>query len=155
MKRMSMRRFCKVVSRVLETLPEEFYPHMGNLVVDVEEEPGAELLRRQGFTEEEIAEGESLYGLFVPLELRDGYGGETYDLGDLPRRLIIFKRPLEEDFPERRELLREIRKTVIHELAHHFGFTERDLDRFEETPDPFKDNLEEFGGAAESGSGFG
>jgi predicted Zn-dependent protease with MMP-like domain len=142
MKRLSMRRFCQVVSRVMETLPEEFYPHLSNLIVDVEEEPSEELLRRQGFSDEEIAEGDTLYGLFVPLELRDGCGGETYELGDLPRRLIIFKRPLEEDFRSRRELLLEIRKTVIHELAHHFGFTERDLDRFEETPDPFGDDPE-------------
>jgi predicted Zn-dependent protease with MMP-like domain len=142
MKRLSMDTFCKVVSRVLETLPQEFYPHMGNLIVDVEEEPSENLLRRQGFTDEEIAEGPSLFGLFVPMELRDGYGGETYDLGDLPRRLIIFKRPLEESFRSRRKLLLEIRKTVIHELAHHFGFTERDLDRFEETPDPFGEDPE-------------
>jgi predicted Zn-dependent protease with MMP-like domain len=142
MKRMSMDTFCKVVSRVLETLPQEFYPHMGNLVVDVEEEPSEKLLHRQGFTDRDIARGRTLFGLFVPLELRDGCGGETYDLDDLPRRLIIFKRPLEERFRSRRKLLLEIRKTVIHELAHHFGFSERDLDRFEETPDPVGDDPE-------------
>ena len=143
MRRLSLRRFCKVVSRVMETLPEEFYPYLDNLVVDVEEEPSEEMLRRQGLTAEEIADGETLYGLFVPLEPPPGCGGETFDLADLPRRLIIFKRPLEEDFPDRRTLLLEIRKTVVHELAHHFGFTERDLDRFEETPDPFGDDPEE------------
>ena len=45
-------------------------------------------------------------------------------------RLVIFKRPLEEEFPDRRQLLAEIRKTVIHELAHHFGYTDRDLERW-------------------------
>ena len=37
--------------------------------------------------------------------------------------------------PER--LRTEIRKTVIHELAHHFGLTDRDLERFDANPDPF------------------
>jgi hypothetical protein len=42
----------------------------------------------------------------------------------------IYKRPLEEEFTRRPELLRQIRKTVIHELAHHFGYTDRDLERW-------------------------
>jgi hypothetical protein len=42
-------------------------------------------------------------------------------------RLVIFKNPLEEEFPERKQLRIEIRNTVIHELAHHFGWTDRDL----------------------------
>jgi len=65
------------------------------------------------------------------------------DLADLPHRILIFKRPLEEDFPDRRQLLIEIRKTVIHELAHHFGWTDRDLERFDDTPDPFGGTVEE------------
>jgi predicted Zn-dependent protease with MMP-like domain len=48
----------------------------------------------------------------------------------LLHRLVIFKRPLEDEFPDRAKLLDEIRKTVIHELAHHFGYTDRDLERW-------------------------
>jgi predicted Zn-dependent protease with MMP-like domain len=66
---------------------------------------------------------------------------------DLPHRIIIFKRPLEESFPDRRDLLIEIRKTVIHELAHHFGYSDRDLKRFDNNPDPFGDDPELFRGA--------
>ena len=82
------------------------------------------------WTEEEIASGDSLYGLFAPLELSSNWSGEVLDLHDLPHRIIIYKRPLEEDFPNRSELLDEIRKTVIHELAHHFGYTDRDLEKW-------------------------
>jgi predicted Zn-dependent protease with MMP-like domain len=129
MKRMSMRQFGKVVAGVMETLPEAFGPYLDNVVVDVEEEPDDETLRRAGFSDEEIAAGESLYGLFVPLELPP-WGGDVVDVRDLPHRILIFKRPLEEDFPERAELLDQIRKTVIHELAHHFGYSDRDLERW-------------------------
>ena len=51
------------------------------------------------------------------------------ELTDVPHRILIFKRPLEEDFPDPRELRKEIRKTVIHELGHHFGLNERDLEK--------------------------
>ena len=47
------------------------------------------------------------------------------------------------------ELLLEIRKTVIHEIAHHFGFNERDLERFESVKDPFRDGFDYEGPAAD------
>lgn len=131
---MSMKTFAAIVRRVMRTLPEEFQPFLDNVVVDVEEEPDVETLRQMDFTEEEIEAGESLYGLFVPL----GVTSEVDEI-DNPHRILIFKRPLEEDFPDRKELMIEIRKTVIHELAHHFGWTDRDLERFDDNPDPFGD----------------
>lgn len=97
-------------------------------------------LRHAGFTEEEIAAGYSLYGLFAPIDLPTLWGVDAVDIHDLPHRILIFKRPLEEGFPERRQLMIEIRKTVIHELAHHFGFNEKDLERFDANPDPFGDD---------------
>jgi predicted Zn-dependent protease with MMP-like domain len=114
----------------MKTLPQEFRPYLDNVVVDVQEEPDVELLRQQGFTAEEIAQGATLYGLFAPMYLPTAWAGDVLDIYDIPHRIIIYKRPLEEDFPSRQELLAEIRKTVIHELAHHFGYTDRDLERW-------------------------
>jgi predicted Zn-dependent protease with MMP-like domain len=139
MKRMSLHRFGQIVAQVMETLPDAFRPHVANVVVDVEEEPDERTLRRAGFTEEEIAEGETLFGLFDPLWLPTVFSGDAVDAGDMLHRLVIFKRPLEEEFSDRRRLLIEIRKTVIHELAHHFGWTDRDLEKFDDNPDPFGD----------------
>lgn len=139
MKRMTLRHFGCIVARVMETLPAEFDSYLDNVVVDVEREPDERTLRKAGLTEEEIDAGETLYGLFDPLELPSGYAGDVIDTGAMLHRLVIFKRPLEDDFPDRRELLIEIRKTVIHELAHHFGFSDRDLERFDDNPDPFSD----------------
>jgi predicted Zn-dependent protease with MMP-like domain len=130
MEPLSLRRFGRIVARVMESLPEEIRQHLDNVVVDVEEEPDDATLRKAGLTDEEIAAGESLYGLFVPLDVSAGWGGDAVDVSALPHRILIFKRPLEEDFPDRRELRNEIRKTVIHEVAHHFGYTDRDLERW-------------------------
>jgi predicted Zn-dependent protease with MMP-like domain len=142
MGRMSLAKFGRLVSTVMGTLPEPFRPFLENLVVDVEDEPGERLLLEQGFTGEEIAEGDTLYGLFVPfpLQLSLDDGGAIDDAHEHPlHRLIIFKNPLEDDFPEPRELRKEIRRTVIHELAHHFGYSERDLDPFEAKEDPWEE----------------
>lgn len=113
----------------METLPDELKPYLDNLVVDVEEEPDVETLRQMDFTDEEIDAGETMYGLFdpLPLPLPDISG---MDFQDVPHRIIIYKRPLEEDFTDPHELKAQIRKTVIHELAHHFGYTDDDLERW-------------------------
>ena len=125
----------------METLPERFRPFLDNVVVDVEHEPDRHTLLKAGLTDEEIVEGESLYGLFDPLELPSPWAADSIDTGAMLHRLVIFKRPLEEDFPDRRELLMEIRKTVIHELSHHFHYTDRDLEEFDDNPDPFGDDF--------------
>jgi predicted Zn-dependent protease with MMP-like domain len=130
MRRMSLRQFGQVVARVMETLPAELKEHLDNVVVDVEEEPDHETLLRAGLTEEEIQDGESLLGLFDPFELPTPFSGDAIDTNAMLHRLVIYKRPLEDEFPDRQELLDQIRKTVIHELAHHFGYTDRDLERW-------------------------
>jgi predicted Zn-dependent protease with MMP-like domain len=136
---MTLLQFKSLVRRVMETLPEEFYPYLDNLSVEVEEEPSVEFLLDAGFTEEEIAEGETLFGYFEPMDLPFGDG---FDTGEWPNRIWVFKKPHEEEFDDPKELRLEIRKTVIHELAHHFGFSEADLDRFESVKDPFRDDFD-------------
>src|SRR5262249_49135902 len=137
MKYLSRKQFGRIVARVMETLPGEFRQYLDNVVVDVEAEPDEATLRTMGFTEEEIAEGESLYGLFMPMDVPSLWGGDAAGVAEWPHRIIIYQRPLEEDFPDRRELMIEIRKTVIHELAHHFGYTDRDLEKFDDNANPF------------------
>jgi predicted Zn-dependent protease with MMP-like domain len=120
MKRMSRREFDAIVADAVDSLPAAAKQYLRNVVVDVEEEPDEETLLDVGFTDEEIADGATLYGLFAPMR---GFGD---DIGN-PRRIVVYKRPLEEDFPSRDELIDEIRKTVLHELHHHFGYSERDI----------------------------
>ncbi len=134
-----MKEFGRMVRRVMETLPPEFEPYLHNVVVDVAEEPNDELLRSAGFTEEEIEAGDSLLGLFEPLELPSAFASDAVDASDIQHRLWIFRNPHEEEFPDPKRLRTEIRKTVIHELAHHFGWSDRDLEKFDDNPDPFGD----------------
>jgi predicted Zn-dependent protease with MMP-like domain len=66
-----------------------------------------------------------LFGLYegIPLTERS-----SWDAGGLPDTITIYRRPLEEEFPEPDDLRREIRITVLHELAHLFGIDEDRLD---------------------------
>jgi predicted Zn-dependent protease with MMP-like domain len=130
MRRMSLKKFGSIVAGVMESLPDELKQHLDNVVVDVQDDPDPQTLQAAGLTDEEIAAGETILGLFDPMQLPTAFSGDAIDTNDMLHRLIIFKRPLEEEFPDRRELLTEIRKTVIHELAHHFGYSDRDLERW-------------------------
>ena len=135
---LSMREFKQIVRQTMETLPADLKPHLENLVVEVDEEPDHDLLLSAGFTEEEIEDGESLLGLFEPI-MPAGMMSDGFLESDLQHRLWIFKRPHEEEFEDPVRLRIEVRKTVIHELAHHFGWSDRDLERFDATPNPFAD----------------
>jgi predicted Zn-dependent protease with MMP-like domain len=44
-----------------------------------------------------------------------------------PDKITLFREPLERDFPDGRELAEEIRKTVLHEIAHFFGMSEESV----------------------------
>lgn len=134
MARLSMKEFGKIVAKVMADLPGPIRAHLDNIVVDIADEPDPEMLLDAGLSEEEIEEGASAYGLFVPFPTG---APDNVDFLDRPNRILIFKNPLEEDFPDREQLLIEIRKTVVHELAHHFGWSDEDLERFDNTPNPF------------------
>jgi predicted Zn-dependent protease with MMP-like domain len=94
------------VQAALDSLPPKLAAALVNVAVVVEDENPEE---------------PDLYGLYegVPLPERS-----STDSGSLPDRIAIYRRPLEEDFGDPRELEQEIRITVLHELAHYFGFDE-------------------------------
>jgi predicted Zn-dependent protease with MMP-like domain len=87
------------VRRALDSLPPDLARALENVAVVVEDEH---------------PEDPDLFGLFQE---------EPY----LPAKISIYRLPLEESFPDPRELEREIRITVLHELAHYFGIDEERL----------------------------
>jgi predicted Zn-dependent protease with MMP-like domain len=110
--------FYELVERALEGLPPELAELLDNVAIVVDEWP---YLSPPLVAEEK----DTLYGLYegVPLTER---GAGYY--GILPDKITIFRGPLERDFCQD-ALEEQIRITVVHEVAHHFGFDE---DRLEE-----------------------
>ena len=103
--------FHSTIQRTLDELPKQFRRHLDNVEIIVEREWPDE---------------PDLYGLYdgIPLTER---GEGSLDMA-LPARVYVFRRPLVEDFGhDARELAHEIRVTLLHELAHHFGIDESRL----------------------------
>jgi predicted Zn-dependent protease with MMP-like domain len=108
--------FERLVQEAVDSLPSEFRVSMSNVEIVVEEEPPA---------------GEPLLGLYrgVPLTRRgSGYAGV------LPDKVTIFRGPIERLAGGERDRLRgEIRRVVLHEVAHHFGISDArliEIDRY-------------------------
>ena len=118
MDQISQKDFEDLVRRALDTLPGEFYERLQNVDVVVEDEPTQEQLQTGG-----VEEGDTLLGLYegVPLTARENYGFV------LPDKITIFQRPIEEMCESPVEVVEEIRVTVMHEIAHHFGIDDHAL----------------------------
>ena len=99
----------------------EFEEHVRAALDGIPPELGRALVNVAVVVEDEHPEDPDLFGLYegIPLPER-GSGGH----GELPDRIAIYRLPLTEEFPDPQELEREIRITVLHELAHYFGFDE-------------------------------
>ena len=121
MLRMGHEDFEQVVIKALEDLPEDLAEAIENVAVTVEDQPTVDDLLGVGLD----PELDTLLGLYqgVPLPER---GPSSYGL-DLPDRIVVYRQPLLEACRDRRELLREIRDTVVHELGHYFGLPEEEL----------------------------
>jgi predicted Zn-dependent protease with MMP-like domain len=120
--RVSREQFEALVEEALEQLPEEFQGALDNVAVMVEEEPSDEDLEEVGIDPED-PDHDDLLGLYqgVPLTGRD----TTYSA--LPDRVLIFRGPILRACDSRRQVIREIRETVQHELGHYFGLEEEEL----------------------------
>jgi predicted Zn-dependent protease with MMP-like domain len=120
--RVSREEFEALVERALAELPEEFREALDNVAVMVEEEPSAEDLDEVGIDPDD-PEGGELLGLYqgVPLAERDSR------YAALPDRVLVFRGPILRACESRREVIREIRDTVQHELGHYFGLEEDEL----------------------------
>jgi len=111
----------KEVSRVVDRLPRRFRDQLRNVEFVVEERPSPALLRAEGLDPRR----DTLYGIYqgVPLPERS-----ALDPPLLPDKITIFAEPLLQDFPALDELRKEIRLTVLHEIAHYFGMEEDEID---------------------------
>jgi predicted Zn-dependent protease with MMP-like domain len=113
--------FEDLVSAALDGLPAEVRRLLENVAIVIEDEPTPEQLQ-----DNEMGPDETLYGLY------EGVPGVVYgaDWTVLPNKISLFRMPLEQDFPDPAELAREVRRTVVHELAHHAGIDDALLERY-------------------------
>ncbi|HEX5165722.1 MAG TPA: metallopeptidase family protein [Thermomicrobiales bacterium] len=117
--RLSEDEFEELVVAALDTLPEDLLELMDNIEVTVERAPSRQQMRRVGLR------SDTLLGFYegIPLTARNS---SSYSLV-VPDKITIFQRPIEGICSTHDEVVAQVRKTVIHEVAHHFGIGEERL----------------------------
>lgn len=117
--RLTEDEFAEAVTEALQLLPDDFQRHMTDLAVDVQDLPD-----RQTLTELGIKDQRGLLGMYRGLPLTRRSVGH---LLRMPERIVLYQRNIERICRSRRDLIDQIRRTVLHEVGHHFGMDERRL----------------------------
>lgn len=119
---MDRREFEALVIEAVNGLPPEFLERLDNVEVVVETRPTQAQLARAG-----LSSGTSLFGLYegVPLTKRTSRYGMI-----LPDKITIFQENIEAHYRAPAAIRRQVRRTVVHEIAHHFGIGDRRLREF-------------------------
>ena len=113
-------QFEELVIEAIDTLPDDILAMLDNVEIVVADAPTASQLNIAG----DLDTGEMLLGLYegIPLtERTSGYGMV------LPDKITLFQQALESVCHDAETLRNEVRVTVVHELAHHFGISDRRL----------------------------
>ena len=117
---MQRKQFESLVQEAISELPQEFRDKLTNVAVVVEDYPSQELLDRM-----EVPDDETLFGLYegVPLTERGHFDTPLY-----PDRILISQGPIEDECETPGEIREEVRITLLHEVAHFFGFDDEELE---------------------------
>jgi len=117
--RIPREEFERLVAEAIDGLPQEFAEHLDNVEFIVEDYP-----KPEDYGERGMHPGEVLLGVYrgVPLTRRSAFGGNV-----LPDQIKLFQRPIERVCTTPRQIVREVRHTVLHEIAHHLGISDERL----------------------------
>ena len=118
---MDRRKFRRLIEEALDTLPGEIRVRMENVTVLVEEEPTPEQIQCAGLDSLQ----DTLFGFYEGSPLSE----RGHDFGmALPDRIILFYRPLVESCRSPAAIREEIRRTVVHEVAHFLGLGDDEIE---------------------------
>ena len=98
-----MKQFEAAAQAAVDSIPDEFRPYLENTVFIIEE-----------------SSADGLMGLYE--------GATALAAGEgMPERITLYKRGHEESAETMEDLIAEVRRTILHEVGHHFGMDEDDL----------------------------
>ena len=122
---MKLDVFERLVQKALDRLPDEFQKALRNVAVIIKDHPGPEAAMEDG---DPIHDSNGvLYGLYCGIPLPERTASDS---GTAPDLIYLYQKSLEEDFPIEEDLIREVEVTVVHEIAHYFGFDEGTLEHY-------------------------
>ena len=126
---MNAKTFERFVRDAVESVPEELRKALDNVDIVIEDYPSARVVREMG---------DGLLGLYegTPLPERD------FTEVRLPDKITLYRGEFLRLGITGRELVHEIRTTVIHELGHYFGFSDEEMDVLEHDEEDTDDEEE-------------
>ena len=120
---MDSEEFNKLVAKAVEDLPREFIDMLENVDIVVEDYPTPEQLGKS-----ELGRDETLLGLYEGIPQTSRTTGYSMVL---PDKITIFQKPIEAMCHNSDEIYAEVKKTLRHEIAHHFGISDDRLRELE------------------------
>jgi len=118
---MTRAEFERLVEQAVAEIPDEFHRCLENVTIVVEDEPSAEVLESVGLDPRR----DTLFGLYQGLP----WSKRPHDYAGMPDHIAIYMGPLVRACGTRAQLERQVRATVVHEIAHFFGLSEKRIRR--------------------------
>lgn len=119
----SDEQFSELISRAMDELPSNYIKNLDNIAITYADAPTEEQLGRQG-----VREGELLLGLYEGVPQTKRYAG--YNMA-LPDKITLFKLPIVSTSSDEADLFSRIKRTLWHEIAHHYGLDHDRIDELE------------------------
>ncbi len=116
----SKERFAELVEQAVDSLPAEFARFLEEVPIEIRDRPTKAQLKSL-----ELGRNELLLGLYVG---RPRTERSVTDSGGVPDVIYVFQEDVELVSDTEEQLVEEVRTTVLHEIGHHFGMSEDDLD---------------------------
>jgi predicted Zn-dependent protease with MMP-like domain len=115
--------FEQLINRAMDDLPQEYIKNLNNVAITYDDDPTPEQLQKQG-----VRQGSLLLGLYegIPLTGR----GAGYMLV-LPDKITLFKNPILAVVHDEATLFEQVKRTLWHEIAHHYGLGHDVIHRLE------------------------
>ncbi|MET3891236.1 putative Zn-dependent protease with MMP-like domain [Bosea sp. OAE506] len=125
----SIEAFEVMAQAAFDRLPDEFRALCSDVIFNVTEFPEDDVCK-----ELEAESPFDILGLFTGIGLpQQGYGPQT---GQLPNTIHLYRRPILDYRAEHDESLGHIvTHVLVHEIGHHFGFSDEDLEAIEQAAD--------------------
>ena len=117
--RLTAAEFHALAEAELASIPKPLRDLLVNVAIETRTAPGLEA--------EEMDAPQDILGLYTGATRAEMLSNDAH--GSLPAKVYLYQKNLEDTSADLAELQKELRLTLRHELAHHFGFDDEDLER--------------------------
>jgi predicted Zn-dependent protease with MMP-like domain len=125
----SLDDIAAIAERAFAALPEGFRKLAGEVVFRIDDFPAEDVLAELG-----IEDAFELTGLYSGVDLARR---SVFDGAPEPSRVFLYRRPILDEWAERGDVTLEelVTHVLVHEIGHHFGLSDDDIDTIEAAPD--------------------